>query len=369
MSLPLPAELISLIIQHACDNGDGVSVSQVSRQFWHLAESILYRRPTISSSQTLKLLVRSLSARPQLARHVTSLAIYTARVPFDVACRLATLLKPFQDRLIRLQVRFPASDLPLALDFLEALNPVRFEWITSPTWMIRPGNLFQRFLTKWTRLKYLTLGNFFLDSVLASSIAALPQITCLTLLGHSNKNLEVESVRTLLEGIPRLKLLEIGDCPLRRRVIIESELGIERSADDGNRCTREDDYKNSVSQGHPRQPVRLLLSRAHSLPVHSSLLLPESSTISHDGSTLQNERDNSRVVASDPPLAPPGSSVLAVSSAPAQQPASLSITHDHNQNMNRFNMYALKRFVSDTDVHHDQLAWHQRRVHTLRWLP
>ncbi|KAK0552404.1 hypothetical protein OC846_002911 [Tilletia horrida] len=224
----LPNEVLDNICRYACTNGSGAALALASKRCREVAEARLYRHISIDSSFSLKLLVRSLTWRPELARHVRSLALYPASVPFDHACKLARLLLPYQHLFTSLQVRFPASDLPLALEFLETLNPTEFEWITSPTWMIRPGKLFQRFLTKWTRLKKLRLGNFFIDSVLAQSIASLPQITHLTLLGQSNKNLESESVRTLLEGVPSLTLLEVGDCPVRRRNIIEAELGIER---------------------------------------------------------------------------------------------------------------------------------------------
>ncbi|CAD6886187.1 unnamed protein product [Tilletia controversa] len=350
----LPCELVVLIIQHACDNGEAVSMSLVSRQFQYLTESILYRHLSISSSQVLKLLVRSLSSRPHLAQHVRSLAIYTGRVPFDVAYRLARLLMPYQERLMRLQVRFPASDLVPALYFLEALNPAHFEWITSPTWMIRPGELFQRFLTKWTRLKTLRLGNFFLDSVLASSIAALPQITHLTLLGQSNKNLEVESVRTLLEGIPRLTVLEVGDCPLRRRVIIETELGIERAAG-GVKC----EYADGEDEVPRRQPGRLLLSRAYSHPVALSAPLASLSEWSNDG-------NGSRRAIPESPLE---DHVLSPNSAPTQELLSLGPDYDHEHNPSRLDMHTMKRFVSESDFnHYHHREWHRRRVHILRWV-
>ncbi|KAK0539706.1 hypothetical protein OC835_001034 [Tilletia horrida] len=333
----LPNELVSLVLTHACANGDGPALSTVSPRLHTLTDRALYRHLELSSSHALKLLVRSLSARPALAQHVRSLALYTGRVPFEVAQVLARILAPYQDRLMHLCVRFPASDLPLALDFLEALNPTHFEWITSPTWMIRPGKLFQRFLTKWTRLRSLRLGNFFLDAVLAESIASLPQITHLTLLGQSNKNLEPDSIRTLLEGIPKLVLLEVGDCPLRRRVIVEAELGTGTGA--------------MSNKSEPTSLGESLPPFANSSPMYRP----------SDGPLADAPYDRLPYSAS-PPSSPASDSTPSLSSSPSASSASSSIS-----SMSSYS--SVPGEACPNSLPPNDPTWQRRYLDNFRWLP
>ncbi|KAL9938594.1 hypothetical protein V8E36_002313 [Tilletia maclaganii] len=385
----LPNEIVSLILDHVCANGDGPAISQVNQHLHELTERALYTHLTIPSSHALKLLVRTLSVHPHLARHVRSLALYTSRVPFDVAHKLARLLGPYQDRLELLQVRFPASDLPLALDFLESLSPQHFEWITSPTWMIRPGNLFQRFLTKWTRLRTLRLGNFYLDSVLAQSIASLPHITRLTLLGQSNKNLEPDALRTLLEGTPLLRLLEVGDCPLRRRVIVEAELGIARA---GCGVAGAGALEGLVTAGlggeHQQQQHQYglagFIQHQHPLPVlaapPSRLILPLE-VPDHDAPNVSSPPSTALPFGNNilgPTAAPPQWLLRPSSSSPTASPTEAlllpakgtdvdSILFGHKAHMLAADLTASSHYYN-YGQQQDPYAWHRRRSEVLRWV-
>lgn len=102
--------------------------------------------------------------------------------------------------------------------------------ITSPCWLIRPSDLFTRFLSHWPRLNFLKLGNFMFDMTFAHSITSISTLSTLTLLGSSNKNIDPQVLQLLLNHpilSRRLRLLELGDVPLLKRREIEDSLNNE----------------------------------------------------------------------------------------------------------------------------------------------
>lgn len=102
--------------------------------------------------------------------------------------------------------------------------------ITSPCWLIRPSDLFTRFLSQWPRLAFLKLGNFMFDMTFAHSITSISTLSTLTLLGSSNKNIDPQVLQLLLNHpilSRRLRLLELGDVPLLKRKEIEDSFNNE----------------------------------------------------------------------------------------------------------------------------------------------
>lgn len=246
----LPRELQAKILGHAIDTptSSQLQVLQVSSVFHQWGLAYLYRRVTLTSRHALSCFLRTLKQHPEYSRYVRVLEVYSARINWNEAIMMARIIDraqspadrsgphtsslPIRERVKVLRVRFPADDINQALDFFCHFEPEQFEWITQPCWLLRPGELFMRFLiATWSQtLHTLRLGNFDYDAAsFARSITALPALSQLTLMGTSNRLLDPDTVRTILgtgETATHLRWLLIADCPQRRRTILERDLGV-----------------------------------------------------------------------------------------------------------------------------------------------
>ncbi|PWY99773.1 hypothetical protein BCV70DRAFT_200685 [Testicularia cyperi] len=247
----LPPELQSLVLRHALESTEpsSLNVLVVCKTFLQLGLPHLYRRVTLASRHSLSCFVRTLKQQPQHARYIRALEVYSARLHWNDAVTMARIIDRVQSqshddhtvsdespaagaasaKVSVLRVRFPASEIVEALDFFQHFSPTSFEWITQPCWLLRPGEVFMRFLNQWsTTLQSLTLGNFEYDETFARGLCRMPHLRELKLLGSCNKMLSPQTLRILLaSGQTRhtLRWLYIGDCPLRRRSRLELDLG------------------------------------------------------------------------------------------------------------------------------------------------
>lgn len=221
----------------------------VSSLFHQLGLPHLYRKVTLTSRHALSCFLRTLKTHPEYSRYVCALEVYSARINWNEAIMMARMIDRAQtshaeketlsgsasaslssQRVKTLRVRFPADDIAQALDFFRHFAPEHFEWITQPCWLLRPGELFMRYLVaNWSKsLRTLRLGNFDYDAAsFAPAISSLPGLTQLTLMGSSNRQLDPDTVRTILgtgETATSLRWLWISDCPQRRRTLLEAEL-------------------------------------------------------------------------------------------------------------------------------------------------
>lgn len=125
----LPPEILGEISAQAIDNGDGISLSSVSRTFHRLCLPCLYRDISVPSRISLSSLVRTLRKRPGYAVYTQSLSLFSVRINWNEAIQLARVLATSQAPVTHLRVRFSAEDVSQAIDFFQNFSPRHFEWV------------------------------------------------------------------------------------------------------------------------------------------------------------------------------------------------------------------------------------------------
>ncbi len=249
----LPDELQSLVIafalahaQNSTASGSVADVLCANSFFRRTGVRHLYEHLTLTSRLSLSCALSTLEAHPHYAQYIRALDVYSARIDWKQAMRLARLVSRVQtsagggqpsSRVRSLRVRFPGDAVAEAVEFFTHFQPHHLEWITQSCWLLAPHHSFLRALmpadagvAAWSsRLVSLRLGNFCYDVATARMLSSLPNLASLTLLGGANKSLQPQTLSMLLTtGNTRVNLtrLRVGDCPMRRRNLIELELGV-----------------------------------------------------------------------------------------------------------------------------------------------
>ncbi|UZJ55078.1 hypothetical protein CBS101457_004398 [Exobasidium rhododendri] len=241
----LPIEVLDLIVSLVVDLETGPSIALSCRQFNRLATRHLYKTVELATHNSVSLLSRSLEMRPILGEHIQQLFLLCHRPQWDQMHKLVKALGRNARTISALRVRFQSSDLYTAMPFFAYFSPESFEWVTSPCWMMRPANLFSEFLSEWTRLRYLTFGNFRFDYAIVESVVKLSSMRILTLRGGGCGHLDTETLSSLLQlngkslgqhpelaEEKRSYKLHIKDCPLPDRFLLQNELLASLAEDD-----------------------------------------------------------------------------------------------------------------------------------------
>lgn len=239
--LQLPTEIMQEIVNLTVDQGTGNEMINSSRYFHSLAIPRFYRSIDLRTAKSVAILNNTLERRPELGSYIRELSFGAHRLPWDEVRRLADLLGEKNRLNIKLlKIKIPASDLPLALPILKLFSPKYFEWSTSPCWQMRPANLFVEIFAGWNRLEKLTLENFRFDETLSVCVDESPILQHLSLKGRGSEHLPVEVLSTLMNvnkrgsafvsfdleivDTKRRLPIEIADCSLEKRSILEQEL-------------------------------------------------------------------------------------------------------------------------------------------------
>ncbi len=318
----LPDELQSLVIAFALAHvhnsrasGSVADVLCANSFFRRTGVRHLYQHLTLTSRLSLSCALSTLEAHPHYAQYIRALDVYSARIDWKQAMRLARLVSRVQtsagegqqpwSRVRSLRVRFPGEAVAEAVEFFAHFQPHHLEWITQSCWLLAPHHSFLRALTPvdagraaWSsRLVSLRLGNFCYDVATARMLSELPNLASLTLLGGANKTLQPQTLRTLLTtGNTRVNLrtLRVADCPMRRRNLIELELGVSvptcSAADNDDVAAEAAGVRFADSAGCvkfcPRCRLRARERIMERYAAHAGVAQVESEQCRHDGTAI-----------------------------------------------------------------------------------